>query len=150
MMEEIVEVVRLTVKEQISERICQQIMEVTVSQENEQFIEVAKIPGQDRILQSAVEEIIDVPGPRPFGKSEEQTEIAEMVQLISLERLQQRCVEQLVDMAATRVIIALVEVVRLIHQERHFERKEEHIVDLLEQQVAQEIFEGIHGDKSAW
>ena len=70
--------------------------------------------------------------------------------VISLERLQQRCVEQLVDMTAPRVMRALVEVVRLIHQERPFERKEEHIVDLLEQQVAQEIFEGIHGDKSAW
>ena len=149
-MEEIVEVVRSTVKEQISERICEQIMEVPVPKDTQQLIEMATFSDQDRILQRALEQIIDVPGPPPFEKSEEQTEIGEMMQIISLERLQQRGVEQLVDMAATRVIIALVEVVRLIHQERHFERKEEHIVDLLEQQVVKEIFEGIHGDKSAW
>ena len=89
---------------------------------HEQLIEVAKFSDQDRILQRAVEEIIDVPSPRPFEKSEEQTEIGEMVQLISLERLQQRCVEPLVDMAAPRVMKDLVEVARLIPQERHLER----------------------------
>ena len=97
-----------------------------------------------------MEEIIAVPSPRPFEKSEEQTEIGEIMQIISLESLQQRCVEQLVDMTATRVMKDLVEEVRLIPQERHLERKGEHIVDLLEQQVVQEIFEGIDEDKSAW
>ena len=42
-MQEIVEVVRLALQEQISERICEQIMEVSVSQDTEQLIEVHKI-----------------------------------------------------------------------------------------------------------
>ena len=97
-----------------------------------------------------MEEIIDVPSPPPFEKTLEPTEIVEMVQIISLERLQQRSLEQLVDMTAPHVMKDLVKVVGLIPQERHVERTGEHIVDLLEQQVAQEIFEGIDGDKSAW
>ena len=48
-MEEIVEEVRLTPHEQISERICEQIMEVSI----EQLIEVVKISHQDRISQGA-------------------------------------------------------------------------------------------------
>ena len=52
-MEEIVETVRMTPQEQISERICEQIMEVSIEQENEQFIEVVKISDQDRISQGA-------------------------------------------------------------------------------------------------
>ena len=47
-MEEIVEV-RMTPKDQISERICQQIMEVSI----EQLFEVVKISDQDRISQGA-------------------------------------------------------------------------------------------------
>ena len=76
-MEEIVEVVRLAPQEQISERICEQIMEVSVSQER-----TAYRSGQDLRprpnLAGAVEQIIDVPRPRPFGKTVEQTDILEM------------------------------------------------------------------------
>ena len=61
-------------------------MEVSVPKDTEQFFEVTKISGQDRILQGAVEEIIDVSGPPPCEKSEEQTEIDEMGQIVSLER----------------------------------------------------------------
>ena len=54
-MEEIVELVRFALQDQISERICEQNMEVSVSQDTEQLIEVAKTSGQDRILHRAVE-----------------------------------------------------------------------------------------------
>ena len=95
------------------------IMEVSVPQDTKQLVEVTKISDQDRILQGAVEEIIDVSSPPPCEKSEELTEIDEMGQIISLERLQQRCVEQLVDMTAPHVRKELVEVMRLMSQERH-------------------------------
>ena len=125
-------------------------MEVRVPKDTEQLIEVVKISGRDRILQGAVEEIIDDPDPRPFEKSVKQTEIVEMVQIISLERMKQRSVGQLVDRAAPHIMTDLGKVVGLIPQERHIERPGEHIVDVLEQQVVKEIFEGIDEDKSTW
>ena len=60
-MEEIVEVINALRWERFSERICEQIVDVNVSQIVEQVTEVAKTPSRDRTLQCTVEQILDVP-----------------------------------------------------------------------------------------
>ena len=124
-LEEIVEVVRLVPQEQMSERICEQVVEVPVPQVAEKLIGVPKIASQERILQRAVEQIVDVPAPRPFELTAEQTEIVEMVQIITPEGLQQRTVEQLVEIAVPHVLMDFVEVVWLVPQERLSEHTRE-------------------------
>ena len=62
-MEEIVKAVKAVPLERISERICERIADVHVSQIVEQVTEVPKTSNRDRTLQCTAEQIFDVPGP---------------------------------------------------------------------------------------
>ena len=83
-MEEIVEVINAIPRERIAKRICEQIVDVHVSQATE----VPKTSSRDRTLQRAVEQILDVPVPEMV------TQLLEVPKIIHQDRILQRTVKQ--------------------------------------------------------
>ena len=76
-------------QEQISERICEQIVDVQVPQDVEQAIEVLKISSQDRDLHGTVEQIPDVPVPEMVEQ------LVKLPETVSDDRIQQRTAEHI-------------------------------------------------------
>ena len=83
-MEEIVEVINAIPRERIAKRICEQIVDVHVSQATE----VPKTSSRDRTLQRAVEQILNVPVPEMV------TQLLEVPKIIHQDRILQRTVKQ--------------------------------------------------------
>ena len=101
--EEIVEVLKTVFQEQISDRICKQIVD--------QVIEVPKTSNRDRTLQCTAEQIFDVPGP------EMATQLVEVPETVSPDRIQQRTVEQIVDASVPQAVEELAEVFKVFSQD---------------------------------
>ena len=78
-------------QEQIPEKICEQIVDVHVSQDVGQIFEAPKISSQDRNLQCTAEQILDV---LVLEKAER---LAEVPKIVSQDGIQQRTEEQTVD-----------------------------------------------------
>ena len=107
-MEEIVKAVKAVPLERISERICERIADVHVSQIVEQV---------------TAEQIFDVPG------LEMAKQLVEVPETVSQERIQQRTVEQIVDVPVPQVVEELMEVSHVFPQDRVHQRFVEQIIE---------------------
>ena len=103
-------------QERIPEKICEQIVDVHVSQDVGQVFEAPKISSQDRNLQCKVGRILDV---LLLEKAERLVEVPETV---SQDRLQQRTVEEIIDAPVPQAEEELTEVFRVFSQDRTQER----------------------------
>ena len=112
--EEIVEVLKTVFQEQISERICKQIVE--------QAAEVLKTSSRDRTLQRAAERIPKVPVP------EMTKQLVEVPETVSQDRIKQRTVEQIVDAPVPQAVEELADVFRVFSQDRIQQRIVEQII----------------------
>ena len=95
--------------EQISERICKQIVDVHVPQVVEQ---VPKISSQDRNLQGRVEQIPDVLVPEMVKQ------LVKSPKTESVDRIQQRTAERIVDIPVPKEVEELVEVSKVFPKDR--------------------------------
>ena len=91
-------------QEQISERICKQIVE--------QAAEAPKTSSRDRTLQRAAEQIPNVPVPEMV------TQLMEVPETVSQDRITQRTVEQIVDAPVPQAVQELADVFRVFSQDR--------------------------------
>ena len=91
----------------MSERICEQIADVSAPQVVEQVLGVPKISSRDRILQGTMEEIIDVLVPAMVEQS------VKLPKTVSDDGTQQRTVERIADIPVPQVVEELVEVFKL-------------------------------------
>ena len=118
-MEEIAEVVKAVLQEQISERIRTQIGDVYVSQVIEQDTEVPKTSSRDRSLQSTAEQSLDVPVPEMVRH------LVEAPKTVPQDRIRQRNVEQIVDVPFPQAVEELAEVFRVFSRDRIQQRSVE-------------------------
>ena len=112
-------------QEQIPEKICEQIVDVHVSQDVGQVFEAPKISSQDRNLQYTVGQILDV---LLLEKAERLVEVPETV---SQDRLQQRTVEEIVDAPVPQAEEELAEVFKVFSQDRIQQRTVEQIIPVI-------------------
>ena len=99
-------------QEQIPEKICEQIVDVHVSQDVGQVFEAPKISSQDRNLQCTVGQILDV---LLLEKAERLVEVPETV---SRDRLQQRTVEETIPDTSLAEMIVVVPVIQTGEKEQ--------------------------------
>ena len=90
-------------QEQISERICEQIVDVQVPQDVEQAIEVLKISSQDRDLHGTVEQIPDI------LVLETVEQLVKLPETVSDDGVQQRTVEQIPDAPVPQAVEELAD-----------------------------------------
>ena len=98
-------------QERIPEKICEQIVDVSVSQVVEQVTGLPKNSSQDRNLQGTVEQIPDDP---MLEKAEQLVEVPEIV---SRDGVQQRIVEQIIDAPVPQSEEELAEVFKVSSQD---------------------------------
>ena len=98
-------------QERIPEKICEQIIDVFVSQVVEQVTGLPKNSSQDRNLQGTVEQIPDDP---MLEKAEQLVEVPEIV---SRDGVQQRIVEQIIDAPVPQAVEELAEVSKVSSQD---------------------------------
>ena len=109
-------------QEQIPEKICEQIVDVHVSQDVGQVFEAPKISSQDQNLQCTVWQILDV---LLLEKAERLVEVPETV---SQDRLQQQTVEEIVDAPVPQAEEELAEVFKVFSQDRIQQRTVEQTI----------------------
>ena len=90
--------------EQISERICEQIVDFQVPQNVEQAIEVLKISSQDRDLHGTVEQIPDILVPETVEQ------LVKLPETMSDDGVQQRTVEQIPDAPVPQAVEELADI----------------------------------------
>ena len=94
-------------QEQIPEKICEQIVDVHVSQVVGQVLEVPKTARRDRSLACTAEQILDVLVPKMTKQ------LVEVSEAVFQDRIQERTVEQIVDASVQQAVEELAEVFRL-------------------------------------
>ena len=102
MAEQLLEVPKIVLQDQILQGTVEQIFDVPVLEKAEQLVEVPKTVPQDRIQQRTVEQIFDAPVPQAVE------ELAEVFRVFSQDRIQQRTLEQIIP--ATSFAEMIVEV----------------------------------------
>ena len=122
-------------QEQISERICEQIVDFQVPQNVEQAIEVLKISSQDRDLHGTVEQIPDILVPEMVEQ------LVKLPETVSDDKIQQRTAEHIAVISVPQAVKELVEVSEVFPQDRSQQYFLEQINETPDVSLAEKVFE---------
>ena len=98
-------------RERISEKICEQVVDVQLPQVVEQVLGGPKIPSRDRILQGTRERVLDVPVPEMVEQ------LVKLPKTVSQNRTQQQTEEQVINAPVPQVVEELVEVSKVLSEQ---------------------------------
>ena len=123
-------------QEQVSWKICEQIVDVQVPQDVEQAIAVLKISSSDRNLLGTVERILDVLAPEMIDQ------LVELLKTVSKNRIRERTVEQIVvDIPVLQVAEELVGVSKVFPKDRIQQRFVEQTNETPDVSLAEKVVE---------
>ena len=123
-------------QEQVSWKICEQMVDVQVSQDVEQAIAVLKISSSDRNLLGTVERILDVLAPEMVDQ------LVELLKTVSKNRIRERTVEQIVvDIPVLQVAEELVGVSKVFPKDRIQQRFVEQTNETPDVSLAEKVVE---------
>ena len=127
MAEQLLEVPKIVLQDQILQGTVEQILDVPVLEKAEQLVEVPKTVPQDRIQQRTVEQIVDAPVPQAVE------ELAEVFRVFSQDRIQQRTLEQIIPATSLAEMIVEVPVIQTPERTQQVVNTSvQHIVDTVE------------------
>ena len=123
-------------QERIPEKICEQIVDVFVSQVVEQVTGLPKTSSRDRTSQRTVEQILNDPVPEMV------TQLVEVPNTVAQDRIKQRTVEHISEIPVPQVVEELVEVFKVFPQDRIRQRLVVQTIDTPGISLAEKIVEG--------
>ena len=136
MAEQLLEVPKIVLQDQILQSTVEQILDVPVLEKAEQLVEVPEIVSPDRIQQRTVEQIVDASVPQAVE------ELTEVFRVFSQDRIQQRTDEQTIPATSLAEMIVEVPVIQMQGRtQRGVNTHVQHVVNAVEVEKSEIIEE---------